>query len=246
MPIHPPASDTNGLLAALPRSERRRFLGGCRQVELTVADVLSSSGERIRRVYFPIAGSVSQTTPEIDGASLEVGLIGNEGMLGISLVLGIDVSPSRAVVQGRGSALCMDAAPFRRQLVANPALLRRLNRYFLVVMQQLAQTAACTRFHLVEARLARLLLMTQDRAHAGALRITHEVLARRLGVRRAGVTTAATSLQRRALISYCRGDITILDRDGLKAAACECYALDNAIYSRVMGDGRGRRIGAGP
>ena len=246
MPPHPPATDTNHLLAALPPRERRRFLGGCRPIDLAVSDVLASSGERIRRVYFPIAGSVSQTTPEVGGANLEVGLVGNEGMLGLPLVLGIDVSPLRAVVQGRGFALRMDAAPFRRQLAANPVLLGLLNRYFFVLMQQLAQAAACTRFHLVEARLARLLLMTQDRAHAGGpVRVTHEVLARRLGVRRAGVTVAAASLQRRALISYRRGDITILDRGGLKAAACECYAMDGSIYSRIMGRGRRRGSGAG-
>jgi len=238
MLLHPPATDINHLLAALPRRERRRFLGGCRPVDLAVSDILASSGDRIRGVYFPIVGSVSQTTSEVGGADLEVGLVGNEGMLGLPLVLGIDVSPLRAVVQARGSALRMDAAPFRRQLVANPALLRLLNRYFFVLMQQLAQTAACTRFHLVQARLARLLLMTQDRAHAGSVHMTHEVLARRLGVRRAGVTVAATSLQRRALISYRRGDITILDRGGLKAAACECYALDRSIYTRIMGGSR--------
>jgi len=210
------------------------MMAGCETVELAFADVLYTPTERLRHVYFPTTSFISLIVPVDGSSSLEVGLVGNEGMFGIPLVLGVDISPVRAVVQGAGSALRMDAATFCRELGRSQALQREIDRYVFVQLSQLAQTAACTRFHVVEARLARWLLMTQDRAHADNFHVTQEFLALMLGVRRVGVTKAASSLQKRRLIHYSRGDMTVTDRRGLKAASCGCYKADRESYDRIL------------
>ena len=228
------APTTNLLLTALPDKTLARVLANCESVDLVFADVVCLPGDRIRHVYFPTDSFISLVAP-VDGyAGLEVGMVGREGMFGVSLMLGVDVSPLHALVQGAGPALRMDAGRFRRQLAGSLALRQGLNRYVYVLISQLAQTAACTRFHVVEARLARWLSMTRDRAASDEFYLTQEFLSHMLGVRRVGVTKAASSLQRRKLISYSRGMIRVLDRNGLQGAACGCYLADQKTYDKIM------------
>jgi CRP-like cAMP-binding protein len=227
-------SAVNRLLASLPDEDLQRMLAECEAVELVYTEVLCNPRDPLRHVYFPTTSFISLIMPVDASASLEVGLIGDEGMFGIPLVLGVDVSPVKAVVQGAGTAMRMDVTAFSRVLLRSEALRTVLARYVFVHLSQLAQTAACKRFHVVEARLARWLLMTQDRAHASSFHVTQEFLALMLGVRRVGVTKAAGALQRHSLIRYRRGDMTVLDRRGLRAASCGCYKADRDAYDRIL------------
>ena len=224
----------NHLLEVLPRRESQRMLDESEAVELKFGEILYQPDTRIRHVYFPVDSFISLMIPIDATSSLEVALVGNEGMLGSPLILGVNVSPLRAIVQGKGVAWRMSGAAFSRQLGRSAALRRELHRYLQVRMCQLARAAACTRFHLVEQRLARCLLMTQDRAHSDKFHATHEILAYMLGVRRVGVTKAANELQTRKLIHYHRGEISILDRVGMEAAACGCYQADRETYGGLL------------
>jgi len=232
--INPIEQPVNRLLGALPRRDLQRLLAGCEQVELQRSQILAEPGDRIHHVYFPTGGFVSMVRPIKAGEALEVGLAGDEGMIGSSLGLGVNVSALRALVQGAGPALRMEGTAFRRELEQSATLQRVIKRYIHVLLTQFAQTAACTRYHVVEARLARWLLMTRDRAHSDHFHVTHEFLACMLGVRRVGVTKAASALQQRGLISYHRGDVNVLDRHALEAASCVCYAADKASYENTM------------
>jgi CRP-like cAMP-binding protein len=214
----------NSLLAALPRKVYQQLASGLVPVTLVFGEVLYEPDQPIREVYFPGQCLVSLLTLVEGHLALEVGLVGSEGMVGLPLALGIGVSPVRALVQGAGPAMKMSAARFRTELRASPALQAGLNRFIHAMMGQISQTAACNRFHMVEARLARWLLLTRDRMRSGEFRMTHEFLSHMLGVRRVGVTEAASALQHRKLIEYSRGNIKILDDRGLEAASCSCYA----------------------
>lgn len=229
----PPAP--NRLLAALPSKDREQLLGNCEPIQLKYGEVLYRFGEVIPHVYFPIGGSISLVSPNDGGTGLEEGLIGHEGMLGITLLLGIDVAPFQALVHGSGPALRLSAAAFLGELKQSSALTRELKRYLYVMIRQLSQTAVCSHFHSLEARLARWLLMSHDRAHADTFHVTHIALAYLLGVRRVGVTRAANSLQQKNLIRYRRGDITILDRSGLEAVSCGCYQTEKDTYEHILG-----------
>ena len=232
----------NLLLAALPAVQRRALLECSERVELVTGETLTEPNQRIRNVFFPTTSVVSLITPTERRSQLEVGLIGNEGMLGVSLILGVHTSPLRALVRGGGWAWRMDGTAFSRALGHNPALARDLGRYLYVLFSLIAQSAACGRFHPVEERLARLLLMTRDRAHSSRFRITHETLAHMLGVRREGVTQAASALRRGNVMHYSRGNIEILDVARLESAACACYASAKDTYDRVLAPNvQGRR-----
>ena len=235
MPSTQVVPTANRLLGALPPKDREQLLANCEEIELIFAEVLYCPGEPISHVYFPTGSYISLMTTINGGAGLEVRLIGNEGMLGISLTLGVDIEPFQALVLGAGPALRITAPLFLRELEQSPALQLELMRYLHVSMSQLAQTAACTRFHVVKARLARWLLMTQDRAHSDHFHVTHELMAHMLGVRRVGITKAANSLLKQKLISYHRGEVTILDRIGLETSSCGCYRADKETYERLLG-----------
>ena len=235
----------NLLLAAIPPAERRVLLSHCQTVELVFGDQLCEQGKRNRHVYFPTGGFISLIASIDRRSRVEVGLVGNEGMLGVWLLAGVNDAPVQALVQGSGPALRINATKFSRALKRSPVLRSALMRYLYVLMSQLAQMAACASFHVVEARLARWLLMTRDRAQSNEFSITQEFLAYMLGVRRAGVTRAARSLQRRRLIRYTRGKMTILDGRGLTRASCECYAAGSHMYERLLSAGGPGRPAAG-
>lgn len=219
---------TNRLLSALPRKVYAKLLPALEPVRLKFGVTLYEPNQTIPHVYFPIDCLVSLLVPTDGRQLLEVGMVGHEGMVGASIALDMPSSPLHALVQGGGSALRMSTGRFRSELESSLPLQRVVNRYVHALMAQISQTAACNHFHVVEARLARWLLMTRDRMRSAEFRMTHEFLAQMLGVRRVGVTEAAGALQSRKLIEYARGQIRILDHLGLETASCGCYVSPSA------------------
>jgi CRP-like cAMP-binding protein len=189
------------------------------------AEVIYEPGGRIRHVYFPNDSIVSLLDEVADRSTLEVGLVGNEGMAGISVFMGVDASPHRAIVQGAGTAMRLKASALRRESDGAGALHGLLHLYAHSLLTQVSRSAVCNRFHMVDARLARWLLMTGDRLGADEFYLTQDFISNMLGVRREGVSKAAGALQKGGLIDYSRGHIRVLDRAGLEAVSCECYGI---------------------
>lgn len=223
----------NKLLAALPCAEYQRLLANLEPVTLTYGEVLYEPGEPIKHVYFPNDSLVSLLTLADHHLALEVGMVGCEGLVGIAFALASGVSPFRSLVQGTGTAMRMKVTPLRKEFRQSLPLQREVHRYTHALMAQIAQTAACNRFHVVEARLARWLLMTRDRVRSDHFYLTHEFLGHMLGVRRVGVTKAAQALKQRKLIEYSRGNISITNGHGLEAASCSCYEMDQGRYGKA-------------
>jgi CRP-like cAMP-binding protein len=227
-------SFVNHLLADLPDSEFRTLITKSELIQLVYADILTNRDDPIDYVYFPVDSIISLVAPIEESRGMEVTMIGNEGMLGITLMLGVNVAPFSALVQKSGSAIRIDSHSFLNSLEHSPILKEHLNRYLCVSFSQLVQAAICNRFHIVEERLARLLLMIRDRAHSESFYITQDLLAHMLGVRRVGVTKAALALQHKNLIGYSRGYVVIKDIAGLENEACACYMTDKEIYNRML------------
>ena len=227
-------SAANRVLANIPAGNYQRMKAHLQPVILKFGHILYEPSEIIRHVYFPLNCLISLLTAVDKRRNLEVGMVGNEGMAGMPVFLGVGSSGVRALVQGGGNALRMTASHFRGEFARNVPLQQALFRYTHALMAQISQTAACNRFHGAEARLARWLLMTRERVGSDDFPLTHVFLAHMLGLRREGVTEAASALKRRKLINYSRGKIQILDVKALAATSCSCYQLVNSVYQRAV------------
>ena len=226
----------NHLLAALPAAEFGRLSAHLELVPMPLGEALYESGGRLQHVYFPTTSIVSLLYVLEDGASAEIAVVGNEGILGIALFMGGETTPSRAVVQSAGHAYRLRAQLLTQEFNRAGPMLRLLLRYTQALITQMAQTAVCNRHHSVEQQLCRWLLLCLDRLPSATLTMTQELIANMLGVRREGVTEAAGHLQRAGLIHYSRGRITVLDRPGLEKAVCECYAVVKREFDRLLAD----------
>jgi CRP-like cAMP-binding protein len=228
-------TSANRILNALTHAEYERLASHLEYVTMPVGKVLCQPDEPITHVYFPNSGTVSIVSTFEEGGSVEVGMVGNEGMFGVCVFLGSISTPLEAIVQLPGDGLRMHADVLKEEFNRGGLLQDLLLRYTQAFITQIAQGAACNRAHNIDGRLAKWLLMCQDRSHSNDLGLTHEFISMMLGARRAGVTVAAGELQRAGLISYKRGLITILDRKGLEAISCECYPIIKKEFTRLLG-----------
>jgi CRP-like cAMP-binding protein len=224
----------NSLLASLPDAEWQRWRHFLEKVEMPLGEVLYESGATLTHVYFPTTSIVSLLYVMENGASAEIAVVGNEGLVGVSLFMGGESTPSRAVVQSAGHGLRLKAQLMKAEFDRAGPVLHLLLRYTQALITQMAQTAACNRHHTLDQQLCRWLLLSLDRLRANELAMTQELIANMLGVRREGVTEAALKLQQAGLISYTRGRITVLDRAGLERRTCECYAVVKREYDRLL------------
>jgi len=229
-----PHRSTNYLLAALPEAEWQRWLPALESIDMPLGQVLYESGSTLSHVYFPITSIVSLLYVMEDGASAEIAVVGNEGIVGISLFMGGGSTPSRAVVQSAGRGLRLKAQMMKDEFNRNGPVLHLLLRYTQALITQMSQTAVCNRHHSLDQQLCRWLLLSLDRLQGDELVMTQELIANMLGVRRGGVTEGALRLQEAGLIRYARGHITVLDRAGLERRTCECYGVVKKEYDRLL------------
>ena len=230
----PSKNHQNHLLAALPAAEWERWLPQLEWVEMPLGQVLYESGTTLSHVYFPLTAIVSLLYVMENGASAEIAVVGNEGIVGISLFMGGESTPSRAVVQSAGHGFRLNAQTMKEEFNRAGPVLHLLLRYTQALITQMAQTAVCNRHHSLDQQLCRWLLLSLDRLQGNDLVMTQELIANMLGVRREGVTEAALKLQKVGLISYARGHISVLDRAGLEQRTCECYAVVKNEYDRLL------------
>ena len=231
-----PIPEMNRLLAVLPAADRERLYPHLEPVSMALGNVIYESGSRQEYVYFPTTSIVSLLYVMADGASAEIAVVGNDGMVGIALFMGGETTPSRAVVQSAGSALRLSGQVLKREFTRGGALQHLLLRYTQALLTQMAQTAVCNRHHSIDQQLCRWLLLSHDRLRSNTLIMTQELIANMLGVRREGVTEAAGALQSAGLIRYSRGRITIVDRPGLERRSCECYEVVRRESDRLLPD----------
>ena len=224
----------NHILDSLPAEERERLFPHLTLVEMPLGTVLYESGEALRHIYFPTDSIVSLLYVMKDGASAEIAIVGNEGAIGVSLFMGGETTPSRAIVQSAGFAYRLSGRRLKHEFERHGQLLHVLLRYTQSLITQMAQTAVCNRHHSVDQQLCRWLLLSLDRLPSNRLDMTQELIANMLGVRREGVTEAALKLQKAGLIKYARGRISVLDRPGLEARTCECYSVVKKEYDRLL------------
>ena len=229
-----PDPKKNQLLAALPDAEWQRWLPQLEAVEMPLGQVLYESGSTLRYVYFPTSSIVSLLYLLESGASAEIAIVGNEGLVGISLFMGGESTPSRAVVQSAGQGYRLNARAMKEEFSRAGPVLHLLLRYTQALITQMTQTAVCNRHHTLDQQLCRWLLLSLDRLQGNDLVMTQELIANMLGVRREGVTEAAGKLQAAGLIRYSRGHITVLDRPGLEKRTCECYAVVKTECDRLL------------